>query len=415
MENKPIDIVMFNMSAYTDWQAGIANRNMHVLHNLLNDPRVRKIVSIDTLPFTWKRALKYFLFNILNGVQGRVISRTLTHRLVAVRDSEIERTGYKTANADNNHISYKLFVYTTITSAWSEERAIEELQHQLERLDLKNIVVWSYSPMFVNCFGRFNEKLSVFDAVDNWLEHGAYQKIIERLKHNYQVIRFKTNIIFTTAERLVNFFERGKGVYFIANGVKLSDYNLAPKLVPRDLAALPRPIIGYVGTIESTRFDLDLVRYLAEKNPKYSFVIIGWVWSRISRLAKYKLGGQKNIHLLGRKHVVDLPAFMSQFSLGIIPHLQNEFSNYTNSMKVYEYLAAGLPVVATPSAGLTEFKDHIHIASSPEDFNLSLQLAIKDNSFEKSVARKAAVKGHDWSNRVGAMLERVFNLIDLDS
>ncbi len=49
-----VDILMFNMSAYSDWQSGFVNRNSHVLHGLLNHSQVRKIVAIDYLPLPLK-------------------------------------------------------------------------------------------------------------------------------------------------------------------------------------------------------------------------------------------------------------------------------------------------------------------------------------------------------------------------
>ena len=94
MPDKTIDIVMFNMSAYTDWQQGIANRNMHVLHTLLGDERVRKVVAVDYLPFTLKRAVRQWFQNILGGPTGQVLARGFSYKLTAVKNFEIERTGY---------------------------------------------------------------------------------------------------------------------------------------------------------------------------------------------------------------------------------------------------------------------------------------------------------------------------------
>lgn len=411
MPPRTVDIVMFNMSAYTDWQHGIANRNMHILHTLLNDERVRKIVAVDYLPFTFKRTIRQWLQNVLGGPSGQVISRSLFYKLTALSNFEIDRTGYTftKTNTTAASIQHKLFVFSSVQSWRHETELYRRLNLELRRLNLKNIILWSYLPTFVGYFGVLGERLSVFDAVDNWLEHSAYIKIRDRLRVNYQTIRSQADLIFTTSQDLVKFFDRPDSCFYIPNGVDYERLVAAPRLTGRDIASLPRPIIGYIGTIQEDRVDVDLINYLARVNPQKSFVLIGGIWPGIRPQIEAKLRTLPNVYFLGRKSFLETPQYLREFDVAIIPHLQNEFNRHTNPMKLYEYLAAGKPVVATPGAGLEEFRDLIYLAAKPEDFNQALIRALSENNEELSRLRRQRAERESWHTRVNLMLEKIWS------
>ncbi|MFH1111641.1 MAG: glycosyltransferase [Patescibacteria group bacterium] len=402
-----IDIVMFNMSAYSEWQQGYVNRNSHILHGLLADERVRKIVAIDYLPFTWKRALKIWLQDILHWPRGRKMAGNIFSRLTALTNGEISKTVYKVTD-DSDKIDYKLFVYSTILSWRSENKALANLTKYLRKLNLKNTVLWSYLPTFSGYFDAFDAKLKVFDAVDNWLEHSAYQKIEDRLRLNYQTIRYKADLIFTTSKEMVRYFDRQRDIYYVPNGIRLEHFEQLPKLVGRDIAQLPRPIIGYVGIIQQDRIDLDLISYLAENNPRKSFVFIGPIWSNFKKQVADRLSKYPNIYWLGHKHYNEVPSYINQFDVAFVPHLVNDFGKHTSLLKVLEYLACGKPVVATPTAGTEAFKQVINIAQTPEVFNQSMLEVLSDDSDKKIQMRKKIAAQNTWQNRVNFMLEQVF-------
>ncbi len=410
MATEKIDIVMFGMSCYTEWQAGIANRNFHVLHTLLQDERVRKVVYVEYLPFTWKRALRQWLQNVVGGVGGKVVSQSLTHRFVAVREAELERTGYRLPGVEQGSVPYKLFVYSDVSSVWSEALVYRRLHRELERLDCKNLVLWSYLPTFVGYFGQFSERTSVFDAVDNWLEHSSYQKVRDRLKLNYETIRQRANFIFTTSSDLVTFFDRPHCT-FVPNGVSLEHVAQAPKVVGTDIASLPRPIIGYVGTPQKDRIDTQLLSYLAQQNPTKSIAIVGatgLTWPSLSHKAGATIPPLPNIHFLGRKPFREALAYMREFNVAIIPHLQNEFNRHTNPLKLYEYLSLGKPVVTTSLLGLEEFSSFVHVGPTPAQFNHEVLTALGETSQADVVKRQEFVKAHTWTIRVDTMLKQVF-------
>lgn len=402
-----VDIVMFGMSEYHDWQHGIVNRNCHVLHTLLRHPRVRKVIVVDYLPYTKKRAVREWFQNIVHGVHGKVISRGPMHKLVAVREADIERTGYSLPGIERSAVPYKLFVYSDVGSARDEAGVYKRLSAELGRLGVRDLLLWSYLPVFVGYFGALGEQMSVFDAVDNWIEHASYKKIAPRLQLNYEAIKHKADVIFTTSEDLVKFFDRPR-CWFMPNGISLTHVASAPKLVGRDVADLPRPIIGYGGTLQEDRIDIDLVARLAQLNPTKSFVLVGPVWPGIKKLVDKKLKSLPNVHLLGRKPYQEALSYYREFTVAIIPHLANEFNRHTNPLKLYDYLALGKPIVATKHTGLDQFKDVIHLAGTPEEFNTELLQALAETAPELAEQRKERAKAFSWDATVDAMLKKIF-------
>lgn len=409
MSSKTIDIIMFNMSAYTDWQHGIANRNMYILHSLLKDDRVRKIIAVDYLPFTFRRAVRQWFQNVLGGPAGQVLGRGFSFKLIAPTNYEIQRLQLGAARGLPTEVQHKLFIYSTVSSWRDEQKVYKQMQRELKRLNLKNIVLWSYLPTFTGYFGKFNERLSVFDAVDNWQEHSAYTRIKDRLKVNYQTIRSRANLIFTTSEDLSKLFDTPANCFFVPNGVDFESIKAAPRLTDRAIASLQRPIIGYIGTIQEDRVDVELIRYLAQQNPQKSFALIGGIWPGLRQQINERLKPLPNIYFLGRKSFLERPQYLREFDVAIIPHKLNEFNRHTNPMKLYEYLAAGKPVVATPGPGLNEFKDLIYLAATPQEFNRAIITALQENNEELAQVRQAAAAHQSWTVRANIMLEAIFS------
>jgi len=408
---KELEIVMFNMSSYVEWQKGIPNRNSNVFNKLLENPAVGRIVAVDFLPFSFKRVLRNYWQNIINGPKGEIIYRDLTTRCVKIPE---------TGKTD-------LFVFSTIDSFFSHQKVVDKLNQVLEKINMpeKIRILWSCFPMFVDYFSAEGEStsggdgikadLKVFDTVDNWIEHPSFIRYKERLKSNYQIIAQKSDLIFTVSKNLIDFFHdlgRDEDVFWIPNGVDVNHFSKSKFEMPKDLQKIPQPIIGYVGVIQQ-RADLDLLEYLAEKNPDKSFVLIGPLWPvyfrklrrpaiEIKKLKKYK-----NIYLLGRKPYQISPAYIKNFDVAISPHRLDAFIKYTNSLKVLEYLACGRPVVTTPPSGVERFSHLIYIAQDYQDFNKKLNQAIKDDSTELREKRIENMKEQDWGLRIKRMIKLI--------
>lgn len=381
---KPIDIIMFNMSGYAEWQRGVSNRNYHVLRHLLQSERVGKILAVDYPPLTIKRAIRNHAENVVPPlVGGKVEFWSLYDKLTKLSD--------------------RLSVYSNSEFCVRPKHFVERVKHTAKRLGFEDVVIWSYFPPVMDFLMGFNQRLTVFDAVDNWTEHASYVRFKDRLKRNYHEIKNSADVIFTVADDLQKLFDNQPNVYWIPNGVDLVHYQTKQVLVNRDIADLPRPIVGYIGVVQD-RVDVDLIKTLARKNPTKSFVIVGPVWHESDAQS---LREMTNIHLLGYKSYQEAPMYIQQFDVGLIPHKASAFVTSTNPMKLYEYLACGIPVVATASSGVDALKEYVYIADTPEDANRKLYLALQEDNAERRKARAKAIEEYSWANITQQMLDIV--------
>lgn len=397
-KNGKINIVMFNMSTYFDWDHGVVNRNYNILQALTKDDRIGKIVAVDFLPIGWKKAVKHYLQNIIwEPKTAEMVYGDLTSACYQKTD--------------------KIFVYTTVDSLFSFKKVAKELRKVEKFLNLENIIFWSYNPMFIDFIGKLNEKMFVFDTVDNWTEHPSYTKMIskETLASNYQEIAYKADLIFTVSKELLAYYkekQRTEDIFWVPNGVDFDHYN-NPDLTEKDniLANIDEPIIGYLGTIQE-RVDLDIIEYLAKTHQDKKIALCGPIWPVVEEQVKDKLEKYDNIIFTNRVSYQDAPSYMQRFDVAIIPHKIDNFINSTNPMKMYEYLACGKPVVTTRGAGIDMFEDILYVTNDKRDFSDFINKALEEDSDEKIKLRKSRVKEHSWKNRVGQMTDKIFTKLE---
>ncbi|MCA9388079.1 MAG: glycosyltransferase, partial [Candidatus Andersenbacteria bacterium] len=277
-------------------------------------------------------------------------------------------------------------------------------------------VVWSYTPFLSRLAELFPEATSVFDAVDEWREHQAYQDRREELSEHYERIAQTYDTVFTVSQSVhQDLFANHTNATWISNGIDADHF--APFDITRwdqedkegfmrakRAQELPQPVLGYVGVIEN-RVDAELLTTVSEAFPGGSLVLVGPSWRKDT--AWNELIAKPNVHVFGEVPYSSAPWVSSQFDVALIPHKVNKFTQSMNPMKLYEYLSMGLPVVSTPVAGLDGFDDGVRIATTPAEFVQAVQEAIQDVT--PKAERRRLVQGHAWSDRV----DRMFELIDL--
>ncbi|MBU0651252.1 glycosyltransferase [bacterium] len=389
-ENEKLNIIMLNMSTFYDWEHGISNRNLNILRSLEKNEQINKIIAVDFLPMNFRKAVKHYYQNILKQIRtSEIVFGDLTSACYQ-----------KTA---------KVFAYTTVDSIFSMNIVVKELKKIIKRMNLQNVIIWSYNPMFIDFIGRLDEKLFVFDTVDNWSEHPVYTKLLakEKLLANYRKIAQEADVIFTVSEELLAFYEkmnRTHDVSWIPNGVDLEHFtNIENLEKENELTKIGKPIIGYLGTIQD-RIDFDLIAEIAREHQDKIIALCGPVWATVQKEVDEKLKKFDNIIFTGRVALENAPSYITQFSVAIIPHKIDAFIKSTNPMKMYEYLACGKPIVSTEGAGIDMFSDFIYIAKNNSQFIQYIEQAISDDSFGKQSLRKEILKEHTWEKRTERMM-----------
>ena len=228
--------------------------------------------------------------------------------------------------------------------------------------------------------------LRVADKID------SFKKINSNLKRMESLLMKDVDHIIYTAETLrtyLNGYE--EKIFHISNGVNLEHFQKANRDIPEDFKNIPKPRVIYVGAIDEW-FDVGLLYELASKRNNISFVIIGDPAIDLSRISTLS-----NVFILGRKDYKDIPSFLYNSDIGIIPFkLDHPIVNSINPIKLYEYMACGLPVIATKWKELEMISSPAYLAKGTGSFLKGLDEYLKNYSREKSTEFS---KSNSWESR----------------
>jgi glycosyltransferase involved in cell wall biosynthesis len=90
--------------------------------------------------------------------------------------------------------------------------------------------------------------------------------------------------------------------------------------------------------------DRELLQMVAELRPDWHLILIG----PVVKVDREKLPRGANLHYLGQKPYAELPQYLSNWDIAMLPFACNASTRFISPTKTPEYLAAGKPVVSTP-------------------------------------------------------------------
>jgi glycosyltransferase involved in cell wall biosynthesis len=184
------------------------------------------------------------------------------------------------------------------------------------------------------------------------------------------------------------------GGEWVPNAVDVARF-AAPAPAPAWLEGLPKPRAVYVGTVEE-RCDLGLLTELA-KPGDLSVVVVGPVHDSAARETLRDAG----VHVAGRMAPELLPSVLGGCDVGLVPHRITALTASMDPMKVYEYLAAGLPVVSTPVLDGSRFAAGVRVVTR-DDFVAAVHEALRDRPAADLL--RSLVAGRTWDDVADRLL-----------
>lgn len=197
---------------------------------------------------------------------------------------------------------------------------------------------------------------------------------------------------------------KAKNAVHIGNGADVAPFG-APCPPPPEYLAIPGPRVVYVGTMAEW-LDYELVAETARQRPDYSFVLIG-----PADFAQRRLPQLPNLHLLGPRPWSELPGYLQHGHVGIVPfdvRNHRDLVRGVNPIKLYEYAAAGLPVVSVHWPELQQLDAPIALAKGTDTFIAAIDRTIADPP-PQEMLRKFA-RQHDWN----IILDTILRHADFD-
>jgi len=168
-----------------------------------------------------------------------------------------------------------------------------------------------------------------------------------------------------------------------------------------------RPVIGYLGALEDW-FDCDTIRGAATARPEWRFVLAGRGESRNLR----HLLNIPNVEFSGEINRDRVPAALAAFDVATIPFVLNSLTIGADPIKLYEYLAAGLPVVSARLPETQRFGNYIHYYDGAGDTGVqsfvdAVEAALNDRGESKRKQRQEAVRNETWESRCRELLQLI--------
>ena len=281
----------------------------------------------------------------------------------------------------------------------NQRRLARFIRRKMKAHGFEDTVLWCYSPTSADLAPRVPHAALVYDCVDRHSAYGGLMNpaVVDKMEED---LAAQADQVFATADALARRLrESNTTAQCIPNGAEYEHFAQArtPQPCPKDIADLPRPILGFVGALQEC-IEYSYLYAAAQAHPEWSFVLIGAEKPGADLKA---LKTCPNVHMLGLRPHDQLPQYIAQFSLCLNLFADNALSRDVSPLKFYEYLATGKPVVSTPQPQqVLQFSDAIEIAGTEEDFIAACERAIHDNDPAREALRAEYGRKSSWDSRV---------------
>ena len=236
----------------------------------------------------------------------------------------------------------------------------------------------------------------LFDLLDDWTVHETFLSIRDQVEAAYRNMFQRANIVSANSEGTLALAHRfGRtDAKLIRNGCDPDRFDSYVK--PHEVFTL-----GYGGKI-GHRLDLNLIEKVAAAFPEWRLEFVGPTLIKDTARA---LSAIPNVTLVGDTHYADYPSMLQRWDLAWVPHLTGSGEVGGDVIKLYEYRAAGLPVVSTRIIGWERALDGV-VAVDPINVCDALA-AIPGAGKPMCVARDDYVtpEEHTWRSKTAEMLE----------
>jgi glycosyltransferase involved in cell wall biosynthesis len=248
-----------------------------------------------------------------------------------------------------------------------------------------------YQPFWLSAI---NYKFSAYRLADNTSGFTGYSRSAKSVEER---IFNQVDMVFAASYGLKTYasLNGAKNIKHLANGIDLERFANLDGIADLDLPKLTGPVAAYIGAF-SYWFDHNTVFQLAYQRPDISILLIG---PMESVLPEYE--NLPNVHLVGAVPAEQIPAYLSLADIGLMPFNVKEYPrllNDVNPLKLYEYMAAGLPVVSYRWRELEQLNSPAKLVDSNEEFVRAVSAILEHGSSGES--ERLFASQHDWNHKL---------------
>jgi glycosyltransferase involved in cell wall biosynthesis len=251
-------------------------------------------------------------------------------------------------------------------------------------------LAWYYTPMALPFTRHLELDAVVYDCMD---ELSNFDGAPSELRLLEQELFQRADVVFVGGRSLYEVKrQRHSNAHLFPSSIDRDHFMVARRAMddPADQKAITRPRIGFFGVLDE-RLDRELLRRVAELQPTWQFVLIG----PTVKITPESLPQSPNLHYLGQKEYKELPAYLANWDVAMLPFAQNASTRFISPTKTPEYLAAGRPTVSTPIPDVID----------PYGLNGLVEIAQDAEGFQRAIERLLEPRAPDWVERVDAYLQ----------
>jgi len=340
-----------------DWGAHPSS-TQHIV-NVLG--QTRPVIWLNSIGLRKPKPSFHDLARAFNKVKSFIINLKKTNK---AKDNDSNN-----ADMNNKFVIINPLVIPCANSWISLKLSKTILKWQLEsackKLDLSDPIIWTSLPTTVDYLELFEKAPCVYYCGDDFSSLAGVDHQFVSQKEAELI--GKSNYIFTASEKLLDKFPQEKAIN-IPHGVNFSLFSEKVGRIPLDLPQ-GKPIAGFYGSISSW-LDQDLLVQTIKALPHWNFVFIGKVDCNVVKLQQFT-----NVYFLGARPHNDLPQYIQNWNVAILPFVNNKQIQMCNPLKLREYLASGTPIVTTEFNALNGYRKHLQVASESTPFYQAILLA----------------------------------------
>ncbi|AAP99103.1 MULTISPECIES: glycosyltransferase family 1 protein [Prochlorococcus] len=275
--------------------------------------------------------------------------------------------------------------------------------------------LWTYNPLTTKLLNIKNFSQIIYHAVDAIQEQPNMPR--EIIESEEKKLCLKANNVFVTSPAIYRRLKPySHNIKYYSNCCDYNHFSKALNIkrnnIPEDLMILKSPVIGFVGAISNYKLDFSLIYELAKNNKMWNFVFIGPVSEGEANTDTSLIDSLPNIHLFGYRPYSVLPSYCAGFDLAWLPLQKNPYTHSMFPMKFFEYLAAGLPVVATSIDSLQEFSNEAILCEVDyKHFESAIKSSLTTSYCDLELRLNLA-KQYTYKKRTQSMLHDIQELIN---
>jgi glycosyltransferase involved in cell wall biosynthesis len=313
--------------SYLSWQAaadrGWFGTEDRLARGLLRHERVERLLVCDLM-----RSLPAKLLRDLQvGAAGREATFPTSDSARLLRPTRLRR-------------DYPTSIEGARRACAALDRALER---KARRMGLREPAVIVANPLLAGFAELAWAGPVTFFATDDWLAYEPHRRWWPAYTESFARLRARGRRVCAVSSPALEQIAPAGPSAVVPNGIDPAEWRGAPESPPSWAQELRRPLLLYTGSLDS-RLDVPALLQIARQLPEATLVLVGPLLAP-DHLAPLRTA--PNIEIRPPLERPELIELVRGADLGLLVHRELPLTRAMSPLKLYEYLAAGLPVVAS--------------------------------------------------------------------